>query len=297
MNVIVVDIGKPGANFGWAMVGDTTGEGTGIDVCVQPLAAALRNGPPALGFEAPMFVPIRTDPKRLTAVCKGDSGKGEAQQAVLRKRRCNRTRDWAGGRVLILGTLRPLVSEATVTLGWRSLLVGPGRRMRFEAFVTDQRKTPDTRHVKDAHLAIATFQRGMRDLATFQSSVEEPIRLSLLGAMISSHLLAGHPQIHGGDPSSTLDDLVSEADLAVEFEGSRLHGERTRGRPRLRCLIDNPHALAESRKPQANTKPVGPAPTIRTSVTGIDDSCIVSDHRHLVFCRLNNYTLESCGFL
>jgi len=145
-------------------------------------------------------------------VCKGDSGKGEAQQAVLRKRRCNRTRDWAGGRVLILGTLRPLVSEATVTLGWRSLLVGPGRRMRFEAFVTDQRKTPDTRHVKDAHLAIATFQRGMRDLATFQSSVEEPIRLSLLGAMISSHLLAGHPQIHGGDPSSTLDDLVSEED-------------------------------------------------------------------------------------
>jgi hypothetical protein len=28
--------------------------------------------------------------------------------------------------------------------------------------------------------------------------------------MISSHLLAGHPQIRGGDPSSTL-DLVSEA--------------------------------------------------------------------------------------
>jgi hypothetical protein len=43
------------------MVGDTTGEGNDIDVCVQSLAAALRNGPLALGFEAPMFVPIRTD--------------------------------------------------------------------------------------------------------------------------------------------------------------------------------------------------------------------------------------------
>ena len=79
------------------MVGDMTAEGNDIDVCVQTLAAALRMG---RCFEAPMFVPIRTDPKRLTAVCKGDSGKGEAQQAVLRKRRCNRTRDWAGGRVL-----------------------------------------------------------------------------------------------------------------------------------------------------------------------------------------------------
>jgi len=62
MNVAVVDIGKPGANFGWAMVGDTTGEGNDIDVCVKSLAEALRNGPLALGFEAPMFVPIRTDP-------------------------------------------------------------------------------------------------------------------------------------------------------------------------------------------------------------------------------------------
>ena len=63
MNIAVVDIGKPGSNFGWAMVGDTTAEGNDIDLCVQTLAAALRNGPLALGFEAPMFVPIRTGPE------------------------------------------------------------------------------------------------------------------------------------------------------------------------------------------------------------------------------------------
>jgi hypothetical protein len=56
--------------------------------------------------------------------------------------------------------------------------------MLFEAFITDQRKTTDIRHVEDAHLAIAAFQRGMRDPANFQSSVEEPICLSLLGAMM-----------------------------------------------------------------------------------------------------------------
>jgi hypothetical protein len=41
-----------------------------------------------------------------------------------------------------------------------------------------------TRHIEDAHLAIAAFQRGMRDPANFQSSVVEPICLSLLGAIV-----------------------------------------------------------------------------------------------------------------
>jgi hypothetical protein len=56
--------------------------------------------------------------------------------------------------------------------------------MLFEAFVTDQRKTADARHVEDAHLAIEAFQHGMSDPANFQSSVEEPICLSLLGAIM-----------------------------------------------------------------------------------------------------------------
>ena len=83
----------------------------------------------------------------------------------------------------ILNTLRPLVPKATATLD-RLPPVGPGRLMLFEAFITDQGKTSDTCHIEDAHLAIAAFQRGMRDPESFQSSVEEPICLSLLGAMM-----------------------------------------------------------------------------------------------------------------
>ena len=41
------------------MLGDTAAEGTDIELCVQTLAAAPRVGPLALGFEAPMFVPVR----------------------------------------------------------------------------------------------------------------------------------------------------------------------------------------------------------------------------------------------
>ena len=142
------------------------------------------NGPLALGFEAPMFVPIRTDPERLTAARSGEFGKGLPSRPFSAS---------AGTTVLVTGlvvvsyilnTLRPLVPEAIATLDWRSPLAGPGRLMLFEAFITDQRKTTDTRHIEDAHLAIAAFQRGMRDPANFQSSVEEPICLSLLGAMM-----------------------------------------------------------------------------------------------------------------
>src|SRR6516165_4938016 len=184
MNVAVVDIGKPGANFGWAMVGDTKGEGNDIDVCVQSLAEALRKRPLALGFEAPMFIPVRTDPERLTAARSGEFGKGLPSRPFSAS---------AGVTVLVTGlvvvsyilnTLRPLVPEAIATLDWRSPLAGPGRLMLFEAFITDQRKTTDTRHIEDAHLAIAAFQRGMRDPANFQSSVEEPMCLSLLGAIM-----------------------------------------------------------------------------------------------------------------
>ena len=184
MNVAVIDIGKPYANFGWAIVGDTTAEGTDIDVCVQTLAAALRIGPLALGFEAPMFVPIRTDPKRLTAARSGDCGKGMPSRPFSAS---------AGATVLVTGlvvvpyilnALRSLVPEATATLDWRLPPGGPGWLLLFEAFVTSQRKTADTRHVEDARLAIFAFQRGMHDPASFQSSVEEPNCLSLLGAIM-----------------------------------------------------------------------------------------------------------------
>src|SRR5262249_1926037 len=42
----------------------------------------------------------------------------------------------------------------------KASLAGPGRLMLFEAFVTDQRKTTDTRHIEDAHLAqLPHFQK------------------------------------------------------------------------------------------------------------------------------------------
>ena len=44
--------------------------------------------------------------------------------------------------------------------------------------------------LRQAKLAIAAFQRGMRDPANYQSSVEEPNCLSLLGARFNSAFAA-----------------------------------------------------------------------------------------------------------
>ena len=61
---------------------------------------------------------------------------------------------------------------------------------------------------------------------------------------------AGHPEIDGGHLPSALDDRVREADLAVQLERACLHGERARGRSRLRRLVDDSHADTQPRQPQ-----------------------------------------------
>jgi hypothetical protein len=71
MCVAVIDIGKPGKNLGWA-IDEPDEEGTDLDACINTLIVSLGKGPVALGFEAPQFVPIRTDPLTLTVGRKGE---------------------------------------------------------------------------------------------------------------------------------------------------------------------------------------------------------------------------------
>jgi hypothetical protein len=57
LHVAVVDIGSL-TNLGWVVEGPSVTEsGTDIDSCIETLARAMKMGPLALGFEAPMFVP------------------------------------------------------------------------------------------------------------------------------------------------------------------------------------------------------------------------------------------------
>lgn len=183
LRVSVIDIGKPGKNLGWA-IDEPNEDGTDIDGCINVLATALTEGPLALGFEAPQFVPLRHDPMKLTAGRQGEFGPGLATRTFSAA---------AGATVLVtsmvvvpyvLGRLRERTPYATVTFDWRRPIDRQGQLLVFEAFVTDQRKNTVTRHVEDARLAIADFRRGMADPASFESSVTSSECLNVLGAAL-----------------------------------------------------------------------------------------------------------------
>ena len=180
-HVCVIDIGKPGKNLGWALSGPSLLDGTDLDACITAVAEALRSGPVALGFEAPMFTPIRDDAMILTK-----ARQGEVTGGISRPFSAS-----AGATVLVtalvivpyvLNRLRALAPKATATLEWRTPMMGRADLLLFEAFVTNQQKTTDTRHVEDARHAVAAFQRGMADPASFDSAVVEARCLNLLGA-------------------------------------------------------------------------------------------------------------------
>ena len=62
--IFVIDVGAPHkGNLGWANADGKTG--TDIDQCIEAVNKALPVGPVALGFETPLYVPIRDDPNSL----------------------------------------------------------------------------------------------------------------------------------------------------------------------------------------------------------------------------------------
>ena len=59
--IFVIDVGAPHkGNLGWANADGVTG--TDIDQCIEAVNTALSVSPVALGFEAPLYIPVRDDP-------------------------------------------------------------------------------------------------------------------------------------------------------------------------------------------------------------------------------------------
>jgi hypothetical protein len=178
LHVGVIDIGRR-ENIGWAIEGPKISQGKSLDDCVDALAEALNDGPLALGFEAPMFVPLHEDATNLTR-----GRKGERDRAYTAP---------AGSAVLVsalvvvpyvLQKLRALVPHATATFDWIAPLDVRGRLLLFEAFVSHQAKSDADPHIRDAKLAIARFREGIRNPSALQSAIEEPACLNLLGGIL-----------------------------------------------------------------------------------------------------------------
>lgn len=183
MRVAVIDIGSPKqGNIGWAIVGRKSDCGADLDKCVESLARALEAGLLALGFEAPMFVPMREEPKALTeARCdEGDRAFSAGPGAAV----------LVTSTVVapyVLRRLKKAVPDATATLGWHDWPDNarePKQMLLFEAFVTNQNRKKDKRHVEDAKLAAEELYPRLKKKRKIESAVTVDECFSILGAMM-----------------------------------------------------------------------------------------------------------------
>jgi hypothetical protein len=136
----------------------------------------MKMGPLALGFEAPMFVPYGRERGDLDKARKGDGDRAFSASpgaCVLTK-----------GLVIvpyILGGLRCRAEAARPTFKWRGRL-GERDLLLFEAFVTHVGRSVS--HVECARLALKRFPKEWEKRTSFESAVEEPCSMNLLGAML-----------------------------------------------------------------------------------------------------------------
>ena len=176
LHVAVVDIGKL-TNLGWVVEGPSVSKsGTDIDSCIKFLASAMKMGPLALGFEAPMFVPYGRKRRDLDKARKGEGNRAFSASAGA----CVLTK----GLVIvpyILEKLRCSAKAARPTFKWRDRLCERDLQL-FEAFVTNVGEAVS--HEACARLALKRFPKEWEKRASFESAVEEPCTMNLLGAML-----------------------------------------------------------------------------------------------------------------
>lgn len=176
--IAAADIGSVmKGNFGWAVQsprGDME-SGEDIHAFVYALAELIDLGfPLALGFECPLFVPVREDPRDLTRARKGEG-----------------SRPWsAGGGSGALATgltqvswilrqiHRSVSSKPNLTLDW-SEFDRRGGLLLWEAFVSGASKSQT--HAGDAELAVNAFHQALPDPPCANLIAETSV-LSLVGA-------------------------------------------------------------------------------------------------------------------
>jgi len=180
MNVGVIDIGSPlKGNIGWAVDGTMTKTGNDLDEGIRVFADALKDAPLALGFEAPMFVPMRDK-----AVCliKQRNGEGKAFSAA------------PGATVLVTSTvvvpyvlrgLREAVPDAVATMkwqGWPHDRTMSRQLLLFEAFASGGQS-----HIDDAKSAVRELSKRLKTWNPIMSDVavgEGDEIFNILGAMM-----------------------------------------------------------------------------------------------------------------
>jgi hypothetical protein len=85
---------------------------------------------------------------------------------------------------------------------------------------------------------------------------------------------APHPYIDGGNLVTMLHHKVGEVELAIEFEGTRMNRQGTRGRAGLGGFVDDAHLDTELREPERQNE---------TGRAGADNENVTVHHALLRF--------------
>ncbi|WP_420635212.1 hypothetical protein [Candidatus Palauibacter sp.] len=158
--VYCADAGSVARNrFGWA--GEAANgcgrfSGTSIEEFADCVAAELRAGNKvALGFECPLFVPLRRKPEDLTKARNGDGSRAWSAAAGATSLATVETA-W------ILSRIRKAVSpEPPLFFAWAKFRESASGLLLWEAFVTGKTKTES--HQEDASAAVGAFVDSLPD--------------------------------------------------------------------------------------------------------------------------------------
>jgi hypothetical protein len=178
--VVCADIGSmknAKSNFGWySSVGAM---GSYASELVAHVAELLTTGTPvALGFECPLFVPLRTDERALTNQRMGEDGKPWSAGAG-----CGAMGTGLVQVAWILQQLRERLGQApTVSLTWSEFQQAAGGVFFWEAFVTGAGKRDG--HMADARHAVETFQAALPNVDDANALPADGPVLSLIGAAL-----------------------------------------------------------------------------------------------------------------
>lgn len=176
--VFCADVGSiKQKKFGWAGVlpDGTEISGTNIEEYAVEIARQIKNKTKvAIGFECPLFVPMRSDPVEVNSARKGEGNRSWSAGAG--------TGALATGLVEVLWVMneisRIIGNPPKVAFQWPSFLETESVFL-WEAFVTSTAK--GTGHTQDAQIAVAHFKDSLADI-TRANAINETEVLSLVGA-------------------------------------------------------------------------------------------------------------------
>lgn len=184
LTIACADVGsEANGNFGWAVrdlpdAAEAVPENGSMRAFADAIAERLRsNRSVALGFECPLFVPLRAEPSELMRARAGEKNRPWSAGA-----RCGSLTTGLVQVAWVLDRVRSaLPTEPCVCFDWSKFEKLPAGLFLWEAFVSGSSKSDS--HHGDASLAVSSFVGALPNPAKANIVVESSV-YSLVGAAL-----------------------------------------------------------------------------------------------------------------